>query len=190
MLTSHGQSARRQSIGGRKKKRQLTFLFIYLLASSVRSITSQHLLILANPDTLSLHDLQVLQTAQNLMVDLEGNLDTECGAFLDGEGLVFQSFEGTGGGEIDDDVRTVFHLESERFDNTAIVAVLSYRVARVQAQGGFPAVQGFVALVCGRDQWSDCFQVCCFRVETAVTVCTKQGMTSAIHCIALLIRGH
>lgn len=57
--------------------------------------TYQHLLILADTDTLPSHGLDVLQTAQNLMLDLEDDLDAESGSLLDRERLVLELFERT-----------------------------------------------------------------------------------------------
>ena len=76
------------------------------------STTYQHLLILANPYALALDDLQVLETAQNIVLDLEDNLDPERRAFFDSEGLVFQRLKRTRGREIDHHILTSFHLES------------------------------------------------------------------------------
>lgn len=73
--------------------------------------THQHLLILRNPNPLLLHNLHILQPAQNLMLHDEGSLDTEYGAFLDVEGFVLQRFDGAGAGEVDCDVWAAFDFE-------------------------------------------------------------------------------
>ena len=81
---------------------------------------------------------------------MEDDLDAERGALLDGEGFVFQALEGTGGGELDDHVWPSLDLESQGLDDAlpGVIGV-SNGLAGVQTQGGFPAVQGFVVLVCG-----------------------------------------
>lgn len=53
-----------------------------------RGRTHQHLLILANTNALPLNDLEILQTAEDLMLDLEYGLDAEIGPLLDRERLV------------------------------------------------------------------------------------------------------
>lgn len=74
--------------------------------------THQHLLILGNSHTLPLHNLQILQPTQNLMLHDERSLDTEHGSLLDLEGFVFQGLDSTGFGEVDFDVRATFDFES------------------------------------------------------------------------------
>lgn len=111
--------------------------------------THQHLLILANPNTLPLNHLQVLQTAQHLMVHLEDNLDPERSALLDGERLILETLESAGGGEVDEDIGAAFDFQGEGLDDAfAGVVGVADGFAAVQAQGGFPAVEGFVVLVC------------------------------------------
>lgn len=50
----------------------------------------QHLLVLADTNALSLHDLDVLQAAQDVMLDLESGLHAELGSLFDGERLRLQ----------------------------------------------------------------------------------------------------
>jgi hypothetical protein len=57
--------------------------------------TYHHLLKLIT-DAHARHLLEVLQTCQNLVLNLELCLHTERGALLDGERLCVESFEGTG----------------------------------------------------------------------------------------------
>lgn len=133
--------------GGRLWK--LTLLRVGGLVSCAGGIATQHLLILANTDTLALDHLQVLETTQHLMVDLEDHLDVELGTLLDGEGLVLESVDGSRGGQIDDDVGTALDNQGQRFDDTLRIAGLADGVAGVQAQRGLPAVEGLIILVCG-----------------------------------------
>lgn len=65
--------------------------------------THNHLLVLANPDTLPLHNLNVLETRQNLMLNLELGNHGELGALLDLERLVLQGILGTLLGKINCD---------------------------------------------------------------------------------------
>lgn len=53
-------------------------------------ITHNHLLVLANSDTLALNDLDVVQTAKNLVLNLELGRHGEFHTFLDFEWLVLQ----------------------------------------------------------------------------------------------------
>jgi hypothetical protein len=81
-----------------------TFYKPALARASVFSQTYKHLLILANPNTLALDNLEVLEAAQNIVVDLKGNLNTKVGALLDCEGLVLQLVERARGRDIDNNI--------------------------------------------------------------------------------------
>lgn len=83
----------------------------------IRDGTHKHFFVLANSNTFPLDYLQVLQATQDLMLDFEYSLHPELGGFLDREGLVLETLQGAGGGEIDCDIRTAFHLESKRLDD-------------------------------------------------------------------------
>lgn len=126
----------------------LTFLRVVHLTSGVGSVTAQHLLILADPDTLTLDDLQVLETAQNFVVDLEGNLDVELGALLNLERLILEAVDRARGGQVDDNIFTAVDLQSQRLDDTlARVVGVGDGLAGVEAQRGLPAVQRLIVLV-------------------------------------------
>jgi len=71
-----------------------TFLHVEGLDGGTRRKATKHFLILAHANTLALNGMNVFQTAENLMVDLESHLDLELGTFLDGEGLVLEGFYG------------------------------------------------------------------------------------------------
>lgn len=53
------------------------------------------------------------------MLHLKAGFHAERGAFLDGEGVVFEVFGGARFAEVDDDVRTAFDFQSEGFDDDA-----------------------------------------------------------------------
>ena len=72
-----------------------------------------HLFVLSNPDSFPFHHLQVFQTAQDVMLNLEIGLHAEWGAFFDGEWLRLQSFNGAWCSKIDGDVLTSFDLQGE-----------------------------------------------------------------------------
>lgn len=127
----------------------LTLLLIGGLVSCAGSIATQHLLILADTNTLALDHLQVLETTQHLMVDLEDNLDVELSTLLNGERLVLKTVDSSGGGQVDHDVGTALDDQGQRFDHALRVTRLADRAAGVQAQRGLPAVEGLVILVCG-----------------------------------------
>lgn len=78
-----------------------------------------HLLILRDLDSFPLGNLQILQSTQHVVLHDEVGLHAELGAFLDGEGFRFQSFDGTRGGQINGDVGTAFDFEGERFNDAA-----------------------------------------------------------------------
>ena len=79
----------------------------------------EHLFILAYPYAFPLDDLQVLQPAQDIMLNLEVGLHAELGTFLDGEGLRLQRLESAGSGQIDGDIRATLNLEGQGLNDTA-----------------------------------------------------------------------
>jgi len=83
------------------------------------------------------------------MVHLEDDLDPESSTLLDRKRLVLETLQSAGGGEVNKDVGAAFDFESERLDDAfAGVVGIANGVAGVQTQRGFPAVEGFVVLVC------------------------------------------
>ena len=126
----------------------LTVLLVDRLVGGAGRIASQHLFVLAHSNTLALHHLQVLETTQHLVVDLECCLDPEGGTLLDGEGLVLEVIHSPGGGQVDHDIGTVLDNQGQGLDHTLGIVGLADGVARVQAQRGLPAVQSFIVLVC------------------------------------------
>jgi hypothetical protein len=82
-------------------------------------------------------------------VHLELHLDAEGRSLLDCKRLVLERLEGAGRGQLNHHVGAALDLQGEGL-NDAFSGVLGVadRVAGVEAQGGFPAVQGFVIFVC------------------------------------------
>lgn len=113
-------------------------------------MTHQHLLVLANPDPLSFHDLEVLQTTQHLVLDLEADLHAELGSLLDDEGLCFERFDASGGTEVDDDFRSACDFKAERCNDTfTLIGGVDWdKSAGGKTERSFPSVQGLVVLVC------------------------------------------
>jgi len=83
------------------------------------------------------------------MLDLKLGLHAEFGSLLDGEWFVFQSFDGSRRREVDGNVWTTFDFEGEGFDDAAagVTGGGGEGGAGGDAEGGFPAVEGFVVLV-------------------------------------------
>ena len=83
------------------------------------------------------------------MLHDEIGLHAELGPLLDGEGFRLERLDGPGSGQVDGDVGAAFDLESERLDDAAAVILGVYEDGRGRgnAEGGFPAVEGFVVLV-------------------------------------------
>lgn len=83
------------------------------------------------------------------MLHYEVCFHAEFSSFLDGERGLFQVLEGTGAGQVDGDVWSAFDFEGERFDDAAalVFGVDGDGRGGGDAEGGFPAVEGFVVLV-------------------------------------------
>jgi hypothetical protein len=93
--------------------------------------------------------LQVLQTSQDLVLDLELCLHAECSTLLDNERLLLEGLKGARRLEVDDDVGTAIDFETERVDDTfAGVVGVGDVLALAQTKGSLPLVQGFIVLVC------------------------------------------
>lgn len=82
------------------------------------------------------------------MVDLEGSPDVEGGTLLDVERLVLEGIHSSGGGQVDHDVVAALDNQRKRLDLTLGIARLANGGSGVQTQGGLPAVQSLVILVC------------------------------------------
>lgn len=79
----------------------LTALGVDGLLLRVGSIAAQHLRVLADLDALALDNLDILETAENLVLHLELGDHGELGALLDLERLVLERRLATRRGEID-----------------------------------------------------------------------------------------
>ena len=115
--------------------------------------THNHLIILRNPNPFPLHHLQILQPTQHIMLHHELSFHAETRAFLDGEGLAFQLLDGAGRGQVDGDIRAAVDFQAERSDHAAaLVGGVDGDAGGVgDAEGGFPAFEGFVVLILGGD---------------------------------------
>jgi hypothetical protein len=80
-------------------------------------LAAYHHLLHLVADTHTCDLLQVLQTCQNLVLDLELHLHAESGALLDGEWLALEGLKGARRLEVDDDVGTAIDFETERVDD-------------------------------------------------------------------------
>ena len=111
--------------------------------------TYNHLLVLGNPDPLSLDYLNVLQPTKYLMLDHELRLHAETSPFLDTERLVLESFHRARGSLVEDDVGATLDFESEGLDDTfsLVVGIHCYGWARRETEGGLPAIERLIFLI-------------------------------------------
>lgn len=82
-----------------------------------------HLLVLADSDTLSLDDLNVVKTRQDFMLDLESGCHAELDTLLDLEWLVLECSLRTLGREINGDRRTTFGVHGQG-DDDAVAGIV------------------------------------------------------------------
>lgn len=112
---------------------------VYCISNSSGSLclgTYQHLAVLADFDALSLHELHILQTAKNFMLNLEGDNHGEFGALLDLERVVLKSGLATRLRDIDGDRRAVRRLHGQRLNNAdTLVIGIREILATTQAKG-------------------------------------------------------
>lgn len=112
--------------------------------------TYNHLLVLLAED-LALHHLDVLQAREDLVLDLEGDLHAEGGAFLDCEWRLLERVHGSGIFQVDDDVGAALNLETKGEDDAfARVVWIRDVLARAEAERLFPLAEGLVVLVWGQ----------------------------------------
>lgn len=95
-------------------------------------MTYNHFLILANSDALSLDNLNIMQTAKNLVLDLEFGSHAELGTLLYLEWLVLQSLLTALLGQIDNDGWSSFGIELQREDD-AVAGVVGVRKVLARA---------------------------------------------------------
>ena len=105
---------------------ELTLLDISGLLVSAGSVAANHLRILGDSDTLSLDNLNVVKTAENLMLDLELGAHGELGTLLDVEGLVLEGGLASRGRESDGDGRTTRGVHGQG-ENDAVSGVVGVR---------------------------------------------------------------
>jgi len=86
-----------------------TCLLIHRFLRRVRTVRSNHLLSLL-AQGVPLHDLEILQAGQDLVLNLELDLHAILGSFLDGEGVRFEILHLARVAKVNDDVRTTFDL--------------------------------------------------------------------------------
>ena len=79
-------------------KGELTLLGVGGLFVRVGCVAANHFRVLGDLDALALDDLDVVETAQNLVLDLELGAHCELGALLNLERLILQSRLATLGG--------------------------------------------------------------------------------------------
>jgi len=68
-------------------------LLVCWLAGGVWRITADHFLVLAHPNALTLGDLDVFKTGENLMLDHEIRLHLVLATLLDGERFLLQALK-------------------------------------------------------------------------------------------------
>jgi len=112
--------------------------------------TYNHLIRLAtrNPDALALDHLDVVQAAQDLVLDLELGAHGEGGALLDLEGVLLEVLGAAGGRQVDHDGRAARRVHGEGLDDAdARVIGIRQVLAAAQAERLLIALQRLVALV-------------------------------------------
>lgn len=95
--------------------------------------------------------MEVLQTGQNVVLDLELCLHAEPSTLLDGEWLLLESFDSARCAQVDNDIITAFDLESEGEDDTpAGVVGVGDVLALSKTKGLLPLLERLVVLICSR----------------------------------------
>lgn len=105
-----------------------------------------HLRVLGDLDTLALDDLDVVQTTQYLMLDLELGAHGELGAFLDFKGLVLEALLASRRGQVNRDGVAAGRVEGQSKDDadSGIVGVGNI-FAAAQAEGLLVPLERFIA---------------------------------------------
>ena len=108
-------------------------------------ITHQHFAILANLNTLTLDNLDILQAAENLMLNLERDDHRELRTLLDLEWLVLKRSLAAGLREVDCDGVAARRLHGQGMDD-AYAGVVRVRqvLAAAEAEGLLVALEGLV----------------------------------------------
>lgn len=114
-----------------------------------RGETHDHLAVLGDPDALALHDLDVVQAAQDLVLDAEGGGHGELCALLDLEGLVLEGALAPGRGEVDGNWAAAGRVHGQGLDDAdAGVAGVGEVLAAGEAEGLLVALEGLIVRVC------------------------------------------
>ena len=128
---------------------QLTFLDVCSLLVRVGRIATNHLRVLGDLDTLSLDNLDVVQTRENLMLHLELGAHGKLGTLLDLEGLVLQRVLAALLRKVDGDGVTAGGLHGQGLDDadTLIVRVRKILSSR-QTERLLVPLQGLIVGIC------------------------------------------
>ena len=112
----------------------------------LRDETYNHLGVLGNSDSLALDNLDVMETTQNLMLNLELGANGELGTLLDLERLVLKV---TRSGKVDRDGRSARRVHAELKDNanSRIVGVRDGGAAAAETERFLVSLEGLVASV-------------------------------------------
>ncbi len=124
---------------------QPTSLLVERFISSVWCIAANHLLVLANSDALSLDDLHILKTRQDLVLDLELGNHGELGSLLDLEWFILESGLGAWGGEVNSHWWTAggVHGQGEN-DALALIVWIGQRWASAEAERGLVTLKRLI----------------------------------------------
>ena len=82
-----------------------------------------HLLVLSNPDTLSLDDLDILEPTENVVLNHKIGFHAKFCPFFDGERFAFQRFQAPWSSEINGDVWASLDFECEGLNDTATLVL-------------------------------------------------------------------
>jgi hypothetical protein len=109
-------------------------------------LTYNHLRVFGDANALSLNNLDIMQTAQNLVLHLERGAHRKFGTFLDGKGLVLERGFATGCREVDCDGWAAGRVHGQR-ENDADAGVVGVGdvFAAAEAEGFLVSLEGFVA---------------------------------------------
>ncbi len=119
----------------------------YWQAGGLEEKTYDHFTVLANPDSLALHDLDVLQTAEDLVLDLESGPHGELGSLLDLERVVLEGGLATGGREVDRHGRPAgsLHGQGEDDADARIALIREVPAATAEAERLLVSLEGLIA---------------------------------------------
>lgn len=134
----------------------LTLLDVGGLLVGAGGVAADHLGVLGDLDALALDDLDVVQAAEDLVLDLEGGAHGELGALLDLEGLVLEALLAARPGEVDRDGGAAggVHGQGEDDADAGVVGVGDAGAA-AQAERFLVPLEGLIAGVCL--EWSVCW---------------------------------